>query len=182
MRLGGSGDHHAAGGSCGWLRRGWGWLVGNGNGYNITPNIDISDSLALMTLTRWVVCTRSVSRWCRLSDRDRDSLGNSGTARGWWRRNNSDCCWLDCCYWRRWWRIVSRNGIASGGGEVLCGQPGRIISGSRVSCNRSRARHKRSLSNPFSFCNGSPNISGCRFGGRGRHSCGSGLGIGLACG
>jgi hypothetical protein len=142
MRLGGSGDHHAAGGSCGRLRRGWSWLVGDGNGHNISPNIDIGDSLALMTLTRWVVCARSMSRWCRLSDRDSHSLGNGRAARDWWWRNNSHRCWLGCCYWRGWWRIVSRNGIASSGGEVLCGQPSRIVSSSRVSCDRSRARHK----------------------------------------
>jgi len=52
MWLGSSGSKdHAAGGTGGRLWRGW-----NGNGYNVSPDINIGDSLALMALTRRIVC------------------------------------------------------------------------------------------------------------------------------
>lgn len=167
MWFSGSGSNdHAAGGTGG--RLWWRW---NGDGYNVAPDINIGDGLTLVALTGRIVCARSGASWCWLSDGDSHGFCYNWAGVDWGRRNNSDrwgrnnsSCWLDSCHWR-WVRIVSCNRVASGSGEVLSGQPSGVIGGSRLSCNRCRARYERCLCDPISDGDGSPDVSGCWFGG-----------------
>jgi hypothetical protein len=165
VRLRGSScDDHAAGG-CGRFDGRWSWLVGNGNSYNITPDVNVGDGLALMALPRWVISTDTRSCRSRLGDSNGHCLDDCSWAarsrsRNWGRNWGRSDCWHHCRFgwWRR--RIVSNDWIAGGCSMIFSGQPGRVICCAMLSSNSSRARDPGCPRDPLSRCVSNPYLSG----------------------
>lgn len=74
------------------------------------------------------------------------------------RRSWGIChCWLSRS---RSWPVVGGNWVAGSGGPVFGGQPGRIVSCSRLGCDGSRAGNELGLGDPLGGSKGRPDLDG----------------------